>query len=295
MRAKSSPKYQKMSNKRISSALISVYFKEGLEDIVRKLDELNVKMYSTGGTFSFISDLGIAAEKVEDLTSYPSILGGRVKTLHPNVFGGILARRDMQSDLEQLEKYKIPEIDLVVVDLYPFGETVKTSDKEEEIIEKIDIGGISLIRAAAKNYNDVLIVSGREQYPLLLSVLTEKDGFTSLSERREFAARAFMTSSHYDTEIFRYFNKEALLPVFRESINVAYPLRYGENPHQKGIFYGDPDDVFTKLHGKELSYNNLLDLDAAVSLIDEFRSDTYIIIKHNNACGAASRNNPVDA
>jgi len=295
MRAKSSPKYQKMSNKRISSALISVYFKEGLEDIVRKLDELNVKMYSTGGTFSFISDLGIAAEKVEDLTSYPSILGGRVKTLHPNVFGGILARRDMQSDLEQLEKYKIPEIDLVVVDLYPFGETVKTSDKEDEIIEKIDIGGISLIRAAAKNYNDVLIVSGREQYPLLLSVLTEKDGFTSLSERREFAARAFMTSSHYDTEIFRYFNKEALLPVFRESINVAYPLRYGENPHQKGIFYGDPDDVFTKLHGKELSYNNLLDLDAAVSLIDEFRSGTYIIIKHNNACGVASRNNPVDA
>lgn len=295
MRAKSSPKYQKMSNKRISSALISVYYKEGLEDIVRKLDELNVKMYSTGGTFSFISDLGIAAEKVEDLTSYPSILGGRVKTLHPNVFGGILARRDKQSDLEQLAKYKIPEIDLVIVDLYPFGETVKTSDKEDEIIEKIDIGGISLIRAAAKNYNDVLIVSGREQYPFLISLLTEKGGFTSLSERREFAARAFMTSSHYDTEIFRYFNKSALLPVFRESINVSYPLRYGENPHQKGIFFGDPDDVFTKLHGKDLSYNNLLDLDSALNLIDEFSDDTYVIIKHNNACGVASGDNPQDA
>jgi len=284
-----------MSDKRITSALISVYYKEGLEDIVRKLSELNVKLYSTGGTFSFISDLGIVAGKVEDLTSYPSILGGRVKTLHPNVFGGILARRENQGDLEQLAKYKIPEIDLVIVDLYPFEETVKTSDKEEDIIEKIDIGGISLIRAAAKNYNDVLIVSGREQYADLFSILTEKKGITSLSERRKFAAKAFMTSSHYDTAIFKYFNRSAVLPVFRESINVSYPLRYGENPHQKGIFFGDPDEVFSKLHGKELSYNNLLDLDAAVSLIDEFQSDTYVIIKHNNACGAASRNNPPEA
>lgn len=284
-----------MSDKRISGALISVYYKEGLEDIVRKLGELKVKLYSTGGTFSFISDLGIAAEKVEDITSYPSILGGRVKTLHPNVFGGILARRENQGDIEQLAKYKIPEIDLVIVDLYPFEESVKTSDKEEEIIEKIDIGGISLIRAAAKNYNDVLIISGREQYADLLSILAGKKGITSLSERREFAAKAFMTSSHYDSAIFKYFNRSAALPVFRESINLSYPLRYGENPHQKGIFFGDPGEVFSKLHGKELSYNNLLDLDAAVSLIDEFQSDTYVIVKHNNACGVASRNNPLDA
>jgi phosphoribosylaminoimidazolecarboxamide formyltransferase/IMP cyclohydrolase len=284
-----------MSSKRIKSALISVYYKEGLEDIVRKLNELNVKIFSTGGTFSFINDMGIAAAKVEDLTSYPSILGGRVKTLHPNVFGGILARRENQEDLEQLAKYKIPEIDLVIVDLYPFEETVKTTGSEEEIIEKIDIGGISLIRAAAKNYNDVLIVSGREQYADLLLILTDNKGVTSLFERRIFATKAFMTSSHYDTAIFKYFNKSAELPVFRESINVSYPLRYGENPHQKGIFFGNPDEVFTKLHGKELSYNNLLDLDAAVSLIDEFRTDTYVIIKHNNACGVASRNNPLDA
>jgi phosphoribosylaminoimidazolecarboxamide formyltransferase/IMP cyclohydrolase len=284
-----------MSSKRIKSALISVYYKEGLEEIVRKLSSLKVKLYSTGGTFSFISDLGIAAEKVEDLTSYPSILGGRVKTLHPNVFGGILARRENAGDLEQLAKYKIPEIDLVIVDLYPFEETLKSTDREEEIIEKIDIGGISLIRAAAKNYNDVLIISGREQYPDLLSLLNNNNGNTSLSERKLFAARAFMTSSHYDTTIFKYFNRNEALPVFRESINIAYPLRYGENPHQKGIFFGDPDTVFNKLHGKELSYNNLLDLEAAVNLIDEFSKDTFVIIKHNNACGVASRSNPIDA
>jgi phosphoribosylaminoimidazolecarboxamide formyltransferase / IMP cyclohydrolase len=284
-----------MSDKRISSALISVYYKEGLEDIVRRLNELNVRLFSTGGTFSFISDMGIAAEKVEDLTSYPSILGGRVKTLHPNVFGGILARRGNKGDIEQLAKYNIPEIDLVIVDLYPFEETVKATDIEDEIIEKIDIGGISLIRAAAKNYNDVLIVSGRDQYADLLSILMEKKGITSLPERRKFAAKAFMTSSHYDTAIFKYFNRSESLPVFRESINNSYPLRYGENPHQNGVFYGDPEEVFTKLHGKELSYNNLLDLDAAVNLIDEFRSDTYVIIKHNNACGAASRNKPLEA
>ncbi len=284
-----------MSNKRIKSALISVYYKEGLEAIVRKLSDLNVKLYSTGGTFSFISDMGIASVKVEDLTTYPSILGGRVKTLHPNVFGGILARRENQGDLEQLAKYKIPEIDLVVVDLYPFEETVKTTDREEDIIEKIDIGGISLIRAAAKNYNDVLIVSGREQYSDLLSLLNGNNGITTPAERRLFAAKAFMTSSHYDTAIFKYFNKTENLSVFRESINVSYPLRYGENPHQKGVFFGDPDDTFTKLHGKELSYNNLLDLDAAVGLIDEFSAVTYVIIKHNNACGVASRSNPLDA
>lgn len=284
-----------MSNKRIKSALISVYYKEGLDAIVRKLNELNVKLYSTGGTFSFIEDLGISAEKVEDLTTYPSILGGRVKTLHPNVFGGILARRENQGDIEQLEKYKIPEIDLVIVDLYPFEETVRDTESEQEIIEKIDIGGISLIRAAAKNYNDVLVVSGREQYGDLLSVLNDNGGSTSLMQRRQFAARAFMISSHYDTAIFKYFNKKENIPVFRESINESYPLRYGENPHQKGIFFGNPDETFTKLHGKELSYNNLLDLDAAVSLISEFTAATFAIIKHNNACGVATRSNLTDA
>jgi phosphoribosylaminoimidazolecarboxamide formyltransferase / IMP cyclohydrolase len=284
-----------MSDKKIHSALISVYYKEGLDDIVKMLHQLDVKIYSTGGTFSFINDLGIAAEKVEDLTSYPSILGGRVKTLHPSVFGGILARRENDEDLEQLAKYKIPEIDLVIVDLYPFEETVKSVDIEDEIIEKIDIGGISLIRAAAKNYNDVLIVSGRDQYPGLLELLIEKKGVTSVSERRYYAAKAFQTSSHYDTAIFKYFNREAAIPAFRESIDSSYPLRYGENPHQKGIFFGDPGLIFDKLHGKEISYNNLLDLDAALNLIDEFRSTTFVIIKHNNACGVASRNNPSDA
>ena len=287
--------YHIMSDKRIKSALISVFYKEGLEDIVRILHEFGVKIYSTGGTFNFINELNIPAEKVEDLTTYPSILGGRVKTLHPSVFGGILARRENSEDLDQLSKYNIPEIDLVIVDLYPFEKTLEATDEEDAIIEKIDIGGISLIRAAAKNYNDVIVVSGREQYPELLKILNEKKGHTSLSDRRLFAAKAFLTSSHYDTAIFRYFNREASIPVFRESINKSYPLRYGENPHQKGIFFGDTDLIFTKLHGKEISYNNLLDLDAALNLIDEFSLPTYVIIKHNNACGVASREKPVDA
>jgi phosphoribosylaminoimidazolecarboxamide formyltransferase/IMP cyclohydrolase len=287
--------YHIMSDKRIQSALISVFYKEGLEDIVRILHEFGVKIYSTGGTFNFINDLSIPAEKVEDLTTYPSILGGRVKTLHPSVFGGILARRENSEDLEQLAKYNIPEIDLVIVDLYPFEKTLESTDDEEGIIEKIDIGGISLIRAAAKNYNDVIIVSGREQYPDLLKILKEKKGHTSITDRRLFAAKGFQTSSNYDTAIFRYFNREASIPVFRESINKSYPLRYGENPHQKGIFFGDTDLIFRKLHGKEISYNNLLDLDAALSLIDEFSLPTYVIIKHNNACGVASREKPVDA
>jgi len=284
-----------MSDKHIKSALISVFYKEGLDEIVRTLHKLGVKLYSTGGTFSFISGLGIPAEKVEDLTTYPSILGGRVKTLHPSVFGGILARRENKDDLAQLSKYKIPEIDLVIVDLYPFEETLKSTDVEEDIIEKIDIGGISLIRAAAKNYNDVIIVSGREQYSELQSLLSSKNGLTSLEDRRLFAAKAFMTSSHYDTAIFKYFNRQAAIPVFRESINNSYPLRYGENPHQKGIFYGDPGEFFDKLHGKELSYNNLLDLEAALNLIDEFFVPTYVIIKHNNACGVASRDTGAEA
>lgn len=262
---------------------------------MRMLHQLKVKLYSTGGTFTFITDLGIPAEKVEDLTGYPAILGGRVKTLHPSVFGGILARRENKEDLGQLSKYKIPEIDLVIVDLYPFEETVRSASSEDEIIEKIDIGGISLIRAAAKNYNDVVIVSGRDQYSDLLSVLEQKKGFTSIDDRRLFAAKAFLTSSNYDTAIFKYFNRKEGIPAFRESINASYPLRYGENPHQKGIFYGDPDQIFDKLHGKELSYNNLLDLDAAINLIDEFRETTFVIIKHNNACGVATRENAFDA
>jgi phosphoribosylaminoimidazolecarboxamide formyltransferase/IMP cyclohydrolase len=287
--------YQVMSDKRIKSALISVFYKEGLTDIVNLLHKFGVKIYSTGGTFEFLSELKIPAEKVEDLTSYPSILGGRVKTLHPSVFGGILARRENKQDLEQLTKYKIPEIDLVIVDLYPFEETLRSTEEEEEIIEKIDIGGISLIRAAAKNFNDVLVVSSRKQYGDIVSLLQEKNGYTSLNDRRNFAAKAFQTSSHYDTAIFNYFNREASIPVFRESIDESYPLRYGENPHQKGIFFGNPELIFNKLHGKEISYNNLLDLDAALSLIDEFILPTYVIIKHNNACGAASRLNPVSA
>jgi phosphoribosylaminoimidazolecarboxamide formyltransferase/IMP cyclohydrolase len=284
-----------MSEKKINSALISVFYKDGLDDIVRILHNLKVRIYSTGGTYSFIRDLGIEAEKVEDLTTYPSILGGRVKTLHPSVFGGILARRNNHEDMDQVARYKIPEIDLVIVDLYPFEETLKSATDEDEIIEKIDIGGISLIRAAAKNYNDVLVISGREQYPGLLNLLKEKNGITSLHDRRYHAAEAFRTSSNYDTAIFKYFNRQEEIPVFRESIDISYQLRYGENPHQKGVFFGDPDRLFEKLHGKEISYNNLLDLEAALSLIDEFSETTVVIIKHNNACGVATRSNVTEA
>jgi phosphoribosylaminoimidazolecarboxamide formyltransferase/IMP cyclohydrolase len=284
-----------MNEKRFRSALVSVFYKDGLDEIVRILQSLEIKIFSTGGTYNYITELGIPAEKVEDLTTYPSILGGRVKTLHPSVFGGILARREVAGDLEQLEKYKIPEIDLVIVDLYPFEETLKTVSDNEAIIEKIDIGGIALIRAAAKNYNDVLIISGRKQYPELLSLLNEKKGVSTLEDRRYFAAKAFQTSSDYDTAIFGYFNRQEGIQAFRASIDSAYPLRYGENPHQKGIFYGDPSLIFDKLHGKEISYNNLLDLDAALGLIDEFSSTTFVVIKHNNACGVASREDPVTA
>lgn len=275
--------------------MISVFYKDGLEEIVRTLNELGVKIYSTGGTFSFIKDMGIPASTVEGLTTYPSILGGRVKTLHPVVFGGILARRENAEDIDQISEYGIPEIDLVIVDLYPFEKTVQSVSEEDEIIEKIDIGGISLIRAAAKNFNDVLVVSSRDQYSDLLAILKESKGETSLEIRKYFAAVAFKTSSHYDTLIFRYFNREAGISSFRESINSVYPLRYGENPHQKGVFYGDPDQIFEKLHGKEISYNNFLDLEAALNLIDEFAETTFIIIKHNNACGVASRNNLPDS
>jgi len=284
-----------MSEKKINSALVSVFYKDGLDEIVKTLHSLDIKIYSTGGTYGFISGLGIPAEKVEDITTYPSILGGRVKTLHPSIFGGILARRGNKEDGEQVRQYRIPEIDLVIVDLYPFEETLKNTADEEEIIEKIDIGGISLIRAAAKNFNDVLVISGREQYPALLKLLQEKKGITSFHDRKLYAAEAFKTSSNYDTAIFKYYNREAQLPVFRESINVSYPLRYGENPHQKGIFFGDPDQIFEKLHGKEISYNNLLDIESALLLIDEFSDTSVVIIKHNNACGAASKNNLKEA
>jgi len=284
-----------MSEKKIRSALVSVYFKDGLDEIVKTLRDLDVRIFSTGGTFTHITGLGIPAEKVEDLTTYPSILGGRVKTLHPSVFGGILARRDNREDMEQVAKYTIPEIDLVIVDLYPFEETVKSNADEDSIIEKIDIGGISLIRAAAKNYNDVLVIPGMEHYPGLLRILKEKKGVTTMSERRYYAAEAFKTSSHYDTVIFKYFNNEAGITVFRESINSYIPLRYGENPHQRGVFFGDPVRLFDKLHGKEISFNNLLDIEAALNLIDEFSETTVVIIKHNNACGVASRQSLVEA
>jgi phosphoribosylaminoimidazolecarboxamide formyltransferase/IMP cyclohydrolase len=284
-----------MSDKRIQSALISVFHKEGLDDVVRSLYSLGIKIFSTGGTYSFIKDLGIPADTVESLTTYPSILGGRVKTLHPAVFGGILARRDNPEDMEQVSGYNIPEIDLVIVDLYPFEKTVELESDESEIIEKIDIGGVSLIRAAAKNFGDVLVISAMDQYSGLLRLLDEKKGFSSLAERKYYAAAAFKTTSNYDTAIFRYFNREAGFNVFRESIDSAYTLRYGENPHQKGIFYGDPEKLFDKLGGKEISFNNLLDINAAIALIDEFQDTTYVIIKHNNACGVASRENPTVA
>lgn len=284
-----------MSNRKIKNALISVFYKDGLEEIVRALHDLEVKLYSTGGTFSFIEKLGLPVFSVESLTSYPSILGGRVKTLHPTVFGGILARRENPDDARHTAEYSIPLIDLVIVDLYPFEETVRKSDNEEEIIEKIDIGGISLIRASAKNYNDVLVVSGRDQYPGLLSLLKTGRGITTVDERRLYAASAFRISSGYDTAIFKYFTRGTESGAFRESIDESYPLRYGENPHQKGIYFGDPGQIFDKLHGKEISYNNFLDIDAAISLIDEFSDITFAIIKHNNACGVASRSNLADA
>lgn len=275
--------------KKIKSSLISVYDKTGLEDIVRALHQLEIKIYSTGGTFDFITRLGIVATPVEDLTAYPSILGGRVKTLHPKVFGGILGRRDHPGDIEEFKTYEIPEIDLVIVDLYPFEKTVASTDDESEIIEKIDIGGISLIRAAAKNYNDVVIIPSKNNYGELLEILQNNQGKTTPEQRKYFATQAFNVSSHYDTAIFSYFNRKANLPVFKQSISTNSILRYGENPHQQGVFYGDLSLVFEQLHGKTISYNNLLDIDAAIALIDDFREPTFAIIKHNNACGLASR------
>lgn len=276
-------------NTPIRSALVSVYYKDHLEPIIRSLHELGVTLYSTGGTLSFIEKLNIPVTAVDALTGYPEVFGGRVKTLHPAIFGGILNRRDHPTDQAEKTRHKIPDIDLVIVDLYPFEETLASGARSEDIIEKIDIGGISLIRAAAKNFKDVLIVSSRDSYPELLELLQNKKGHSDLEDRKRFAALAFATSSHYDTAIFNYFNRDNTLTLFKHSIHKSQALRYGENPHQKGVFYGDLDAMFTKLNGKELSYNNLLDVDAAVGLIADFSEPTFAILKHNNACGVASR------
>lgn len=277
------------TTKTIQSALISVFSKEGLEPIVQKLHEQNVILYSTGGTEEFIKNLGIPVVPVEDVTSYPSILGGRVKTLHPKVFGGILNRQDHEGDVQQMVEYNIPQIDLVIVDLYPFEKTVASGASEADIIEKIDIGGISLIRAAAKNFKDTVIVASVNEYATILDLLITQNGGTTLEQRKLLATKAFHVSSHYDTAIFNYFNTEDTY--FKTSISEGQILRYGENPHQKGFFFGEFDKMFSKLHGKELSYNNLLDVDAAVNLILEFKDNapTFAILKHNNACGLATR------
>ena len=280
--------------KKIKSALVSVYYKDGLEELLKVLHEQQVVFYSTGGTQAFIEKLGYPVVPVEDLTAYPSILGGRVKTLHPKVFGGILARRHNESDQGELKQYEIPEIDLVIVDLYPFEETVKSTTNEAEIIEKIDIGGISLIRAAAKNFSDTVIVSQKLQYPELAAHLKAHDGQTDLEFRKAFAQQAFAVSSHYDTLINAYFAGDDN-NTFKQSYLKGESLRYGENPHQKGFYFGQLDEVFDILNGKQLSYNNLVDIDAAVRLIGEFPEPTFAILKHTNACGVASRNELVQA
>ncbi len=285
--------------KQIRTALVSVYHKDGLDEILRKLHADGVKFLSTGGTRAFIESLGMPCEAVEDLTGYPSILGGRVKTLHPKVFGGILARRDNEGDKAQIAEYDIPAIDLVIVDLYPFEATVASGASLEDIIEKIDIGGISLIRAAAKNYNDVVIVASKKQYPILAGMLDAHGASSTAEERLVLAKEAFGVSSLYDSAIFNYFDKTACAPAepsgLRVAIDGSKPMRYGENPHQKGYFFGDFEAMFDQLHGKEISYNNLLDIDAAVSLIEEFEDTTVAVLKHNNACGLASRGTMLEA
>ena len=279
------------TTKKIQSALISVFDKNGLEPIVKELHKNNVTIYSTGGTETFIKNLNIPVVPVEDVTSYPSILGGRVKTLHPKIFGGILNRQDNPSDVQQMGEFAIPQIDLVIVDLYPFEKTVASSASEADIIEKIDIGGISLIRAAAKNFKDTVIVASVDEYETFLNFYKEANGATTLTQRKYLATKAFHTSSHYDGAIFNYFNQEAEENILKISHNEGQTLRYGENPHQKGYFFGNFDELFTKIHGKELSYNNLLDVDAAVNLMNEFKGDapTFAILKHNNACGVAQK------
>jgi len=283
-----------MEKKQIKRALVSVYHKDKLDIIIQKLHSEGVEFISTGGTQSFIESLNIPCQAVEDLTGYPSILGGRVKTLHPKVFGGILSRRDNAQDNEQIEDYEIPEIDLVIVDLYPFEATVAAGADEPTTIEKIDIGGISLIRAAAKNYTDVVIVASQDQYEPLLEIITSNGAQTTLEERRWFAKEAFAVSSHYDSAIFNYFDGTEA-SAFRYSENNSKVLRYGENPHQRGVFFGKFEDLFEQLQGREISYNNLLDIDASVNLMNDFDDITFAILKHNNACGIASRPVLVDA
>jgi phosphoribosylaminoimidazolecarboxamide formyltransferase / IMP cyclohydrolase len=280
--------------RKISNALISVFYKDGLEPVVKKLHELGIQIYSTGGTQEFIEKLGIPVKAVEDLTGYPSILGGRVKTLHPKVFGGMLARRENSQDMQETAQYEIPLLDLVIVDLYPFSETVKKTTEEQAIIEKIDIGGVSLIRAAAKNFNDTLIVSDKASYGELLGLLQTKQGSTEQGDRKAFAAKAFDVTSAYDTEIATWFSMGEF-STFRQNIREKTVLRYGENPHQKGIFFGKLDEVFTQLHGKELSYNNLVDADAAMELVSEFEHPAFAIIKHTNPCGLAERDELLQA
>lgn len=275
-------------NKKIQSALISVFYKDGLEPIVKLLSDLGVTIYSTGGTQTFIEKLGINVIPVEDITSYPSILGGRVKTLHPSVFGGILGKRDDETHVAEMKEYDIPEIDLVIVDLYPFEETVASTNDEKSIIEKIDIGGPSMIRGAAKNFRDVVVVAAKKNYTELEQLLREQKGETTIEQRRTFAAKAFEVVAHYDVAIAKYFNSENAL-YFLESITNPKAMRYGENPHQSGVFYGDLNEIFDQLNGKELSYNNLVDVDAAVQLIKEFNDTTFAIIKHTNVCGVSQR------
>lgn len=285
-----------MSTRKITRALISVFYKDNLEPIVHTLAKQGVEFVSTGGTQEFIEKLGYPVVPVEKLTGYPSIFGGRVKTLHPAVFGGILYRREDAGDLKQAKEFNIAPLDLVIVDLYPFEETVAKGGSEEDIIEKIDIGGISLIRGAAKNYEDVLIVSSRTQYGSLLELLQSGNGDTTLADRKKFAALAFGVTSHYDAAIYNYFNQEFQFPGFKKSIQEGRTLRYGENPHQRGTYYGDLDGLFEQLNGKELSYNNLVDVDAAVNLVQEFEGETaFVIIKHTNACGVAVSSTVKDA
>jgi phosphoribosylaminoimidazolecarboxamide formyltransferase/IMP cyclohydrolase len=280
-------------SKTISSALISVFSKNGLEPIVKKLKAQGVTIYSTGGTQKFINDLGIEVVAVEAVTDYPSILGGRVKTLHPKVFGGILNRQDNASDVGEIDRFNIPQIDLVIVDLYPFEKTVASGASHQDIIEKIDIGGISLIRAAAKNFKDVMCVSSVEDYSEFLELLSENNGAITYEDRQRFAAKSFNVSSHYDSAIFNYFNRDSAATALKLSETNGTVLRYGENPHQRGYFFGDFEAMFEKLHGKALSYNNLLDVDAAVNLMNEFTGEapTFAVLKHNNACGVAQRSN----
>ncbi len=283
-------------NKKIKTALVSVYHKDGLDEILALLNNDGVKFLSTGGTRSFIEGLGYPCDAVEDLTGYPSILGGRVKTLHPKVFGGILSRRDNVDDMQQVKEYSIPDIDLVIVDLYPFTDTVASGAPHADIIEKIDIGGISLIRAAAKNYKDVVIVASKAQYAPLRDMLKKQGAQSTLSDRRAFARDAFAVSSGYDSAIFNYFDAMDAQPTaLRYAVDGSMAMRYGENPHQRGYFFGDLDKIFTKLHGKDISYNNLLDIDAAVSLVGEFTDTTFAVLKHNNACGLASRPTVLEA